>query len=81
MKIDKVTRFLRTYSNTPSNINSAGTRLVRVSLPRVKFIEGGSAERKYFREEEITEELITATFGMEPDRVRYFLTGKKPSGS
>jgi hypothetical protein len=81
MRIEKVVRFLRTYSNTPSNINSAGTRLVRVSLPRVRFIEGGGAEQKYFRDEEITEELITARFGMEPDRVRYMLTGKKPSGS
>jgi hypothetical protein len=50
-------------------------------LPRVRFIEGGGAEQKYFRDEEITEELITARFGMEPDRVRYMLTGKKPSGS
>ena len=54
---------------------------MRVSLPRVRFIEGGGAEQKYFRDEEITEELIMARFGMEPDRVRYMLTGKKPSGS
>lgn len=73
MKIEKVTRFIRGVSSEP---NIMGPRLVRVSLPRVRWIEGDPSAHRYYRDEEINEESISEELGITKDKVHNFFYRK-----
>lgn len=85
MVIEKVVKFVRVNNGALAQSSVDGPRIVMISLPRVRFIEGSDAADKYFMEGNLSAQEVATKTGAPLEKIESFLVrrenGKLTKGS
>jgi hypothetical protein len=76
MKLEKVIRFARVNNGALTTQAVEGPRIVEISLPRVRFIEGSECANKYFHEGAMSAADIAKHTGVPLDKIESYLERK-----